>query len=542
MWLMMTLGLAVLVPGLAGAQETVTVPNVVGQTLEAAQEALSVYNFTVNVTEACSDTVPADSVISQDPAGGTEVTSGPTTTVSLVVSSGPCPVTVPNVVFLEQAVAEANITAAGLTVGTVTNQCDNVVPAGRVISQTPVSGTSVQPGSTVDLVVASGPCPVTVPDVTGLNQVAAQSALTGAGLQVGTVLTQCSDTVSAGDVISQDPAGGTTVLYGDLVSLVISSGPCPAAVTVPNVSDLSQDAASLAITAAGLVVGQVTEQCSDTVPEGSVISQNPVSGVQAAPGSAVNLVISSGVCEQPIPVPDVTGLAQAAAQAAVTAAGLTVVTPGLSICSDTVPAGQVITQFPAAGTQVTPGSQVLLVVSSGPCDTGGEVQNVTVPNVVGQTQSAAESALTLANLNLGVVANSCSDAVPAGQSVARGSAVDLVVSRGLNLDPPSNRDIMKQLYDRLSELDGNGDGLSLEEAVAQEGLPGLAIEVFELVDKDGDGFITEEEFVEYLGIGGCFGCVKRLFVKDMLVSAGGDLLLAGLGLAMLSAVALRRKH
>ncbi|HPU98473.1 MAG TPA: PASTA domain-containing protein [Candidatus Hydrogenedentes bacterium] len=430
--------------------------------------------------------------------------------------------------------------------------------------------------------------------------------------------------MSAGDVISQDPAGGTTVLYRDLVSLVISSGPCPAAVTVPNVSDLSQDAASLAITAAGLVVGQVTEQCSDTVPEGSVISQNPVSGVQAAPGSAVNLVISSGVCEQPIPVPDVTGLAQAAAQAAVTAAGLTVVTPGLSICSDTVPAGQVITQFPAAGTQVTPGSQVLLVVSSGPCDTGGEVQNVTVPNVVGQTQSAAESALTLANLNLGVVANSCSDAVPAGsvisqapaagvsvppgtvvslvvssgactpsgpvtvpnvvdkpesaalllltdsglnvgsqlyvfsnsknpntvlrqlpaagQSVARGSAVDLVVSRGLNLDPPSNRDIMKQLYDRLSELDGNGDGLSLEEAVAQEGLPGLAIEVFELVDKDGDGFITEEEFVEYLGIGGCFGCVKRLFVKDMLVSAGGDLLLAGLGLAMLSAVALRRKH
>ena len=69
--------------------------------------------------------------------------------------------------------------------------------------------------------------------------------------------------------------------------------------TVPNVVNQTQAAATTAITGAGLVVGAVTQQSSATVPAGSVTSQNPVSGVGVAAGSAVNLVVSTG----PVPTP-----------------------------------------------------------------------------------------------------------------------------------------------------------------------------------------------------------------------------------------------
>ncbi len=94
------------------------VPDVLALTLEEAQSALSVYGFAVNVSEACSDTVPAGSIISQYPVGGTPVTQG--STVDLVVSTGPCPVTVPDVTNQTESAANVAITGAGLTVGTVT--------------------------------------------------------------------------------------------------------------------------------------------------------------------------------------------------------------------------------------------------------------------------------------------------------------------------------------------------------------------------------------------------------------------------------------
>ena len=135
-----------------------------------------------------------------------------------------------------------------------------------MISESPAAGTSVSAGSAVNLVVSSGPAPVLVPNVVGLTQAAATTAITGAGLVVGTVTTQASGTVAAGNVISESPAAGTSVSAGSAVNLVVSSGPAP--VLVPNVVGLTQAAATTSITGAGLVVGTVTTQASGTVRGG----------------------------------------------------------------------------------------------------------------------------------------------------------------------------------------------------------------------------------------------------------------------------------
>ena len=273
-----------------------TIPDVVGQTRSTAEETLVSAGYAVNsVLEQYSDTVPEGQVISQYPEAGTSAASG--TAVMLLVSLGPATsssTTVPNVVGEEEAAAKWTIIQAGLTVGTVTQQNDSTVPAGDVISQDPAAGESRPEGTAVALLVSLGPVMVTVPDVVGETQTDAESAVTGVGLTVGTVTQEYSDTVPEGEVISQDPTAGTSVPEGSSVALVVSKGEAPVYVDVPDVVDKTQTDAESDITAAGLVVGTVTEEYSDAAPEGQVISQNPVAGTSVLEGSAVDLVVSKG--------------------------------------------------------------------------------------------------------------------------------------------------------------------------------------------------------------------------------------------------------
>ncbi len=278
----------------------VTVPDVVGMTQGAAQSAIIAANLIVGtITQANSDTVPGGSVISQVPGAGTLVAAG--SAVNLVISSGPAMVAVPNVVGMTQAGAQSAITGAKLIVGTITQVSSATVPAGNVVSQNPVAGTSVAEGSPVNLVISTGPVMVTVPNVVGMTQVAAQSTITAASLSVGTITTTNSSTVPAGSVIGQDPTGGTSVVQGSAVALVISLG--PVMVTVPDVIGMIQANATSAIVAAGLTVGTVTIATSDTVPAGNVISQDPTGGNSVPQGTAVNLVISLGP-QGPVLPPD----------------------------------------------------------------------------------------------------------------------------------------------------------------------------------------------------------------------------------------------
>ena len=413
-----------------GGTQPGTVPNVVGMTQAAAAAAITSSGLTVGtVAEMPSATVPAGNVISQSPLAGNNASPG--SAVDLVLSKGPQPVTVPNVVGLSGTDAFTALTNAGLAVGTVAEVYSDAVPAGRVISQNPLAGNSVSPGSAVNLVVSKGPQSVTAPDVVGLSGTDAFTALSNAGLTVGTVTEAYSATVPAGKVISQNPPAGNHVSPGSAVNLVVSRGTQPG--TVPNVVGMTQAQAAAAITGAGLTVGTVAEQTSTTVPAGRIISQDPPAGNSVPPGSAVDLIVSKAA--QIVTVPDVVGLSGTDAFTALSNAGLSLGTVAEAY-SAAVPAGSVFSQSPLAGNSVPPGTAVNLVVSRGP-------QPVTVPGVVGMTQATAETTLLGAGLTVGVVSGHYSATVPvggiisqsppAGDSASPGSAVDLVVSTGAQI-------------------------------------------------------------------------------------------------------------
>src|SRR5947208_2336442 len=220
-----------------------------------------------------------------------------------------------------------------------------------------------------DVQIGSGGTPpptVPVPNVVGQTQAAATSAISGAGLTVGTGTQPSITTVPSGSVISESPAAGTSVASASAVNLVVSSGaPAPTQVAVPNVVGQTQAAATSALSAAALTVGTVTQHSSTTVASGSVISESPAAGTSVASASAVNLVVSSGApAPSHVAVPNVVGQTQAAATSAISGAGFTVGAVAQE-SSTTVASGSVISQNPAAGADSASGSAVDLVVSTG---------------------------------------------------------------------------------------------------------------------------------------------------------------------------------
>lgn len=274
------------------------VPNVVGMPQSNANSAITNAWLTVGeVTETCSDEYPSGYVIYQSPSAGTTVEIA--SSVLLIISTGPCPVIVPNIVGITTDEVESKLASTQLMLGNITEQCDNEIPAGRVINQTPNAGEQLYPGSKVDIVVSLGPCPVTVPDILWRTRSEAENMILGAGLIAGILSEQCDDTIPANRVINQYPQAGQQVAPGSAVNFAVSTGPC--LVTVPNVISYRQTTAENILTTAGLVVGEVTQQCHPNIRVGIVISQTPSAGTQVSPGTAVDFVVSTGPCHEGIP-------------------------------------------------------------------------------------------------------------------------------------------------------------------------------------------------------------------------------------------------
>ena len=342
-----------------GPIDDVTVPDVSGMTQDLAAATLTTARLQVNVTMETSDTT-VGLVIRQTPAKDTIVIAN--ATVTIVVSSGPDPtkVNAPDLTGLTTAAAETSLTNVGLKLGATTQETSNTVAVGLIIRQTPVAGTSVSLNSAINIVVSTGPATTIVPDILGLTQDAATTALTSATLTLGTVTEEFSDTIEVGKVMTQTPDAGTQVLLNSTVNIVISKGPDPSLKVI--VSDVTtaptkEADARTTLEAAGFVVC-VQYESSTQVKIGEVARQQPAAGTEVAAHSIVFIWVSSGV-----QVPNVHGLMEDFANTAL--AGLDIKNPILSLGSAPfVPVGEVIGQSLAPFSYVELNTAITLTLSA----------------------------------------------------------------------------------------------------------------------------------------------------------------------------------
>lgn len=215
------------------SEQPVMVQNVCGKLQEEAQSELEAQGLYMFVIQEQKSDQPEGTVLNQDPVGGSEVSAG--TTINVIVAgtenvdftdsesqSEQNDVPVPNVVGKLEKDASSTLSAAGFKVSK-TYKYDDSVDAGKVVSQSPRGG-NAQEGSTVTIVISQGKKSSTVPSVQGKSKKDAQAALQKAGLKVA-VKEEYSDSVKAGQVISQSVSSGKIVPADTTVTITVSKGP-----------------------------------------------------------------------------------------------------------------------------------------------------------------------------------------------------------------------------------------------------------------------------------------------------------------------------
>src|SRR4051812_19172346 len=212
---------------LAGGKK-VQVPSVVKLNSSSAAAVLHRAGLEVEIDNVNSD-APRGTVISQNPVAGTRVKDG--STVALSVSEGPGAKQVPDVEGLGRHAARRDLTDAGFKVSEKHEQSEDVAKD-RVIRSNPSAGSQLDLGSTVTIIVSTGPPQVEVPNVVGQQLDDARSSLGDAGFRV-TVTQQPSDQ-DPGTVLAQSPAGGSETDKGSSIALTVASK--PEQVPVPDVT------------------------------------------------------------------------------------------------------------------------------------------------------------------------------------------------------------------------------------------------------------------------------------------------------------------
>jgi beta-lactam-binding protein with PASTA domain/predicted Ser/Thr protein kinase len=271
---------------LSSPAKQVTVPNVTGETEQAASARLRAKHLSAAPSLSSSATVASGHVIRQSPKGGSTVDSG--SSVSIVVSSGPGSAALTSVEGLTASQAVSRLRKAGFE-PTTKQQPSAKVAQGRVIGTEPPAGTELQVGSPVSVLVSSGPAQVRVPDVSGDSQSGAEAALAAVGLAVGSVTSQVSTAQAAGSVIAQTPSAGSSVRTGAKVDLTIAK--VSNEVPVPKVVGESETQASATLGGAGFTPSLVQVSTSEASKVGVVLKQSPSAGHKARKGSTVTLTV-----------------------------------------------------------------------------------------------------------------------------------------------------------------------------------------------------------------------------------------------------------
>jgi serine/threonine-protein kinase len=157
--------------------------------------------------------------------------------------------------------------------------------------------------------------------------------------------------IPAGQVVGTDPAVGEVVAPNTPVDLLVSKGPEP--IQVADLTNRRVAAATGSLEERGLIVN-VIERFSEKIEQGRVIGQSPAPGTTIPSGSTVELLVSKG--PPPVVVPNLIDMRRKAAVAALEDLGLRVTVEA----GEFTPLNRVISQIPAAGTEVPKGSTVTI--------------------------------------------------------------------------------------------------------------------------------------------------------------------------------------
>jgi beta-lactam-binding protein with PASTA domain len=255
--------------------------------------------------------------------------------------------------------ARAAIVDLGLTVSDAPVEVfDPVVPAGTVAGTDPATGTAVSRASVVTLQVSKGPEPIVIPEFSGLSEQAAKDLATATGFPPTDSEQQFSADVAAGVVLAaygvDDAQARVTLTTGETyfdqrpVTFLVSAGP------VPSVAGLAVADAVAKLEAVGLTGVPLDPVFDSDVPAGQVVRIEPQTvGSGIGPGDSVNLVVSKG--PELVLVPEVTGMSQSKATAALEAVGLVAKFSGPL---NGLPGATVRSIAPEVGAEVEKGSTV----------------------------------------------------------------------------------------------------------------------------------------------------------------------------------------
>ena len=223
--------------------------------------------------------------------------------------SGPgTKIAIPSLAGMSQTQAAKTVGALGLKVDVKESVFSEDVAKGKVITSDPAGGGRVAIAGTVHLIISKGKERIQVPELAGLTIEDATTALNDAKLKVGRVTEKFSASQEAGLLIDGSPASGSDVRKDSTVDLIVSKGIEQVALT--NYQGKTSDEAQNELTSAGLIVSSQYEY-SDTIPIGTVISQNPSDVTTVAKGEKVTLIVSKGPSK--IFVPNVYSLSKLAA-------------------------------------------------------------------------------------------------------------------------------------------------------------------------------------------------------------------------------------
>lgn len=278
--------------------QTVQIPSLVGLDREGARRALEERGLAVRWEEDFSERVPLGRVALQDPLAGGAAELG--TRVTVTISKGMPQVTAPALLGIAIKDATPRAEALGLKVRVVTQKPSATVGEGCVLEQTPHAGARVAKGSTVELIVSSGPESRSVPSLSGMTLADARRTAEQQGFSV---VVEGGGGDADSRIIEQAPEGGETMPQGGAIHVTIDVPP-PTPVSgddagvVPNVRGMGLEAARATLEERGLRLGNTVSEESD-LPSGTVLRQTPEDGAPARKGGAVDLVVSEKRAEPP---------------------------------------------------------------------------------------------------------------------------------------------------------------------------------------------------------------------------------------------------